>query len=120
MPRTYIKSKRTSERRILREGLAQEKVSIGRGQDLWKTGREGRRGMDERRRKKEKKDLKHTARQERRERQMTSNKKITSVVEPEPEPQGAETFGWSRSHNKVSALTPAPGQRQEPHDFFLY
>ncbi len=34
-----------------------------------------------------------------------------SVVEPELEPQGAGTFGWSRSQNtEVSA--PAPGQTQ--------
>jgi hypothetical protein len=33
---------------------------------------------------------------------------VTSVVEPEP--QGAGTFGWSRSRNiEVSAPPPAPG-----------
>ncbi len=32
---------------------------------------------------------------------------LLSVVEPEPEPQGAGTFGWSRSR-KIEVL--APGQ----------
>jgi hypothetical protein len=44
-------------------------------------------------------------------------KHFSSVVEPEPElePQGARTFGWSRSwsrYTQVSALTLAPGQTQ--------
>jgi hypothetical protein len=34
-----------------------------------------------------------------------------------PEPQGAETFVWSRSSNKLSA--PAPGQEQESHTLIL-
>jgi hypothetical protein len=40
---------------------------------------------------------------------------FSSVVEPEL--QGAETFGWSWSHNKV--LAPAPDRPQEPHTLFL-
>ncbi len=34
----------------------------------------------------------------------------------EPEPQEAETFGWSRSHNEVLA----PSQAQEIYTFLIY
>ncbi len=40
---------------------------------------------------------------------------LASVVDPDPElgPQGAGTFGWSRSQfTEVSASAPAPGQTQ--------
>jgi hypothetical protein len=38
---------------------------------------------------------------------------ITSVLEPESELQGVETFSWCWSCKKVSA--PAPCQKQESH-----
>ncbi len=35
------------------------------------------------------------------------------IIVMEPEPQGTETFSWSRSRKKISGQAPVLGQTQE-------